>query len=68
MGDNLVWGSVLSRNDQICTGGCGLNEDKDHLFVTCDFYGKILMVVSCWLGFSMAAQGNLSDHLIQFAG
>jgi len=26
------------------------------------------MTVSCWLGFSTAVQGNLSDHLLQFVG
>jgi len=26
------------------------------------------MAVSCWLGFSTTVQGNLLDHLLQFAG
>jgi len=42
-------------------------EDKDHLFVSCDFYGKLLLVSNC-IGFSSATHGNLQDHLVQFCG
>lgn len=44
--DNLLRRRVLSLNDQICYGGCGLNEDRDHLLGTCDFYGNIWKEVS----------------------
>lgn len=66
--DNLVQHRVLSSNDQTCTGGCGMNEDREHQFVTCDFYGKIRQVVCGWLGFSTAVQGKLMGHLDQFSG
>jgi hypothetical protein len=65
--DNLLQRRVLSLNDQISSGGCGLNEDRDHLLGTCDFYGNIWKEVSFWLGFSTVAQQYLLDHFIQFA-
>lgn len=64
--ENLVRWNVLLNNVQICTIECGLSENMYHLFVTCDFYCKIWMVVSFWLDFSTTAQGNLLNHLIQF--
>jgi len=66
--DNLVQRRVLSHNDQMCTGGCGRNEDMDYLFVSCGFYGKIWLLVLGWLGLSTVAQGNLMDHLARFGG
>jgi hypothetical protein len=38
-------------NYQLCTGACGKNEDRDHLFARRDFYGKFWLLVSSWLGF-----------------
>ena len=45
-------------------GGCGMNGEIDNLSITCDIYGRIWSVVSCWLGFSTATQGTLMDHLL----
>jgi len=57
---------VQSLSDQICSEGCGLNQDMDHLFITFNFYGNIWKVVSSWLGFSMVDQRHFLDHFIQF--
>jgi len=35
--NNLVQRRILALNDQNCSANCGMNEDKDHLFVKCDF-------------------------------
>jgi len=35
---------VLYLNAQLCMGRCGLMEDIDHLFLSCEFFWKI------WLG------------------
>jgi len=59
---------VLSVNDQLCTGGCGSTEDKEHLFVSCVFYGTIWVLICGWLGFSMASSPNLLSHLRHFCG
>ena len=66
--DNLIWWYVLSPNDQSCTGGGVLNEDKDHLCVYCDFYGKLWSVISYCLGVLTTTQRNLWDYLTQFCG
>jgi len=66
--DNLVRRMVLSLNDQMCTGVCGMNENMNHLFMRYDFYGKHWTSVSTWLSFSIVAHGTSMDHLIQFGG
>jgi hypothetical protein len=47
---------------------CGLNEDKDNLFVQFAFYGKIWHHIDSWLGFSTAFNDNLMAYLLQFGG
>jgi len=59
---------ILAINNQNCIVNCVLNEDIDHLFVKCDFYGRILPLISSWLGFSTTSQGNLLDHLTHYGG
>jgi len=51
-----------------CSENCGSNADRDHLFVKCDFYGRIWELIGTWLGFSMIFHGNLMTRLLQFGG
>lgn len=41
-----------------------MNEDSDHLFFKCDFYGTLWSLVSGWLGFSTVFQGHLRYHIV----
>jgi hypothetical protein len=43
-----------------------VNEDIDHLFVKCDFYGKLWYFISSWLGFSTAYNAMVLEHIYQF--
>jgi len=40
-----------------------MNEDKDPLFVRCEFYGKLSLLILIGLGFSTVTQDNLMEHL-----
>jgi len=41
-------------------------KDVNHLFLFCDFFGKIWYSVTSWLGFVTGRPTHLSDHLLQF--
>lgn len=45
--DNLVRWQVLITNDHRCVANFGVAENKDHLFVTCNFlvnYGLLFLI------------------------
>jgi hypothetical protein len=54
--------------EQGCLANYGSNKDRDHLFVKCNFYGRIWQLIGGWLGFSTPIHGNLMAHLLQFGG
>ncbi|AES86815.1 hypothetical protein MTR_4g015110 [Medicago truncatula] len=56
---------ILMRydNDKVCMGGCGLNEDVDHLFVRCDFFfWQYSSLISNWLAFATTNSDTISAH------
>lgn len=53
----------LHNIDHLCTGGCGLLENVDHLFLNCGFYGSIWPMVLPWLGFELVYPTHINDHL-----
>ena len=59
---------MLLIDEQLCTRGCRCNEDRDHLVVSCDFFGNICYVICGWLEISSASSRNLIKHLTQFCG
>jgi len=59
---------VLSINDQLCTGRCGSTEDRDYMFVSCDFYGNIWDLICGWLGFPSTTSLNFLSHPRYFCG
>jgi len=64
--DNLTKRQVLQPNAQLCTGGYGMMEDADHLFLSCGFFGKLWYGISNWLSFHIVYPEHVSDHLHQF--
>jgi hypothetical protein len=64
--DNLIKRQVLQPNAQLFTGGCGMMEDAEHLFLSCDFFEKLWYGISNWLSFHMVYPEHVSDHLHQF--
>jgi len=66
--DNLFRRYILAINDTLCSTGCGCVEDRDHLFIQCNFYGCLGYLISGWLGFSTVHHGNILYHLFQFGG
>jgi hypothetical protein len=40
MTDNLIRRRALHPNVQFCVGGCDKSKNIDHLFLSCDFFGK----------------------------
>jgi len=41
-------------------------ENLDHLFLSCDFFGKIWDDILHWLGFIMVQPPHVADHFYQF--
>ena len=64
--DNLLQRRVISASEQGCTTNCCVNEDMDHLFVKCDFYGRLWYFISSWLGFCTTYNGKVLEHIYQF--
>jgi len=64
--DNLIRRHILHHNAQLCVGGCGIMEDINHLFLSCDFFGKIWIGISNWLGFTTVHPKHVADHFLQF--
>ena len=66
--DDLLRRHVLPIDEQLCTEGCGNNEDRNHLFVSCDFFGSIWFMICGWLQISSASSRNLIADLNQLCG
>jgi len=64
--DNLIKRHILHLNAHLCVGECGMIEDVNHLFLSCDFFGKLWYGISHWLGYHLMFPKNVSDHLYQF--
>lgn len=61
--DKLLQKRVLADIDQGCVANCGANENKDHLFINCAFFGGMWLLIVGWLSFSTAFHGSLINHL-----
>jgi hypothetical protein len=66
--DNLCRRYILEYAHSFCSEACGVVEDLGHLFFTLDYYGRLWLLISRWLGISTAFLGNILDHSIQFRG
>ena len=66
--DNLFHRRVLLTSDQGCVANCGSNEDREHLFFTCSFFGDLWKLVVGWLGISTVLHCQFFDQLHQFDG
>jgi len=64
--NNLIRRHVLHPNAQLCTCGWVTMEDIDHLFLSCDFIGKVWLGISNCLGFSRAHHEHAAYHFLQF--
>jgi len=56
----------VTNNDGLCIG-CGLVEDRNHLFVKCDIFGKLWSLVAYWLCFDFVGHDFFNDHQLQFS-
>jgi len=66
--NNLFRRNIIVASNIHYLTDCGCLEDKDHFFFNCDFYDRLWNYTSGWLGFILAPQGNLFNHLLQFGG
>jgi hypothetical protein len=66
--DKLFQRRVILISDQGCVGNCGSNEVREHLFITCSFFGDLWKLVAGWLGISTVFHCQFFNHLHQFGG
>ncbi|XP_024641765.1 uncharacterized protein [Medicago truncatula] len=64
--DNLRKRNILEATNVSCGALCGNEEDMDHLFFQCNYYGRLWLMISDWLGFVTVLNGNLYSHAHQF--
>ena len=57
--------NILDYNDSLCTTACDIVENQGHLFFYLS-YSQLWLLISGWLGFSMAIHGSLIEHLTLF--
>jgi len=57
---------IVLFEDQLCVGGCGMQETNDHLFLNCGFFDQVWKKVQNWLGVFTTLPSNTSDHFVQF--
>jgi hypothetical protein len=63
---NLVRRLVLHSDNNLCVSGCGFIETMDHLFVVCNFFGRVWELICNWLGIYYVCPGSITDHFFQF--
>lgn len=64
--DNLYRRRVLDGDNVMCSTMCGGEEDRDHLFFRCDFYGRLWLLVSEWIGIATVSHGDAFSHSDHF--
>lgn len=64
--DNLLQRGLLQNQRQLWVGGCGSNEDIDHLFLHCNSFGTIWSLISHRIGYDTVNQTHISKHVLQF--
>ena len=57
---------VLQPNTSLCSGGCVFEENIDHLFLHCIFFGQIWYDIYTWLGLASAKPTTVHEHILQF--
>ena len=65
--DNLLCLGVIDQASRLCVSGCGSLESSNHLFLHCNFFGSVWNFIHRWLGLSVAAPFQVSDHFNQFS-
>jgi len=63
---NLARRRVIQTTDTACTAGCGELETASHLFLGCDTYNSLWLLVLHWLSISSVLHGELRHHFVQF--
>lgn len=63
---NLIRRRVLQPNAQLFASGCGIFEDVDHLFLSCEVFRKNQFDIYNQLDLSTINSACVSDHLLQF--
>jgi len=64
--NNLARRRVIQATDTACTAACGELETASHLFLGCDIYISLWLLVLHWLGISSVLHGELRYHFLQF--
>jgi len=64
--NNLARRRVLQPTDTACSAGCGESETAFHLFLGCDIYSSLWLLVLHWLSISSALPGEIRHHYVHF--
>jgi len=66
--NNLFRRDILANMDVLCSVGCDIMEDRDHLTFQCNFYSQLWYLTYGWLGITFVLQGKLQAHSLEFGG
>ena len=65
--DNLFCRGVIDQAYRLCVSDCGSLESSNHLFLHCNFFSFVWHFIHRWLGLSVVAPFQVSDHFNQFS-
>lgn len=60
--DNPRRRRVIETSQASCLALCGCMENKNNLFFKCDYYGRLWLLISDWLGIGTVSQGDVISH------
>jgi len=63
---NLFCRGIITSEAQLCVFGCGQQESETHLFLSCQFFGHLWLLVRNWLDVYSVDLSNIVDHFYQF--
>lgn len=64
--DLLVRCHILALYDNIFSAHCGYAENRDHLFINCNVFCSLWLLILGWLDISTTLHGNIQNNLLQF--
>ena len=64
--DNLLCRNVIDNNSCLRVSGCSSLKTTNHLFLHYSFFGSVWNCILHWVGLSMVAPFDVSDHYSQF--
>lgn len=65
--DNLVKRSIIQPHLNVRVGGCGLEDNMNHVFMGCETFCRVWVLLRHWLDIHSINPSYLTHHIVQFS-